>query len=177
MNNGMEAFYEYKREFHTAQRESNSKYLPAEKNTFVKMSSGQNNTPDYTQNNSSSSKSRWLYAGDPTSRYSTGPFSYRNPSMTARCTSSYSKFTCGHASALNVQRVAACTACALTSPRQCTPEPILVEIPAKCVNCQPSHRQERNGNLSLLTRQDRARETIEEWRENSNRHGDSDSDG
>jgi hypothetical protein len=178
MNNGMEACYGYKRESTLPNvNPIQCIFLQKKPPIFVKMSSGRNNTPNYNQNNSSSSKSRRiLYAGDPTSRYSTGPFSYRNPSTTARCTSSYHKFTCGHASALKVQRVAACAACAIVSPRQCTSAPILVEIPAKCINCQPSHRQEPNGDLARLTRRDRARETFEEWLGNSNRHGDSHSD-
>jgi hypothetical protein len=108
------------------------------------------------------------YAGNPTSRYGTGPFSYQNPSRTARCTSSYRKFRCLHASVLETQRVAGCAACEAASPQLCTPTPIEVSIPAKCINYQPHHRRDENGNWTRSTRQDRIQDACEEFRQSSN---------
>lgn len=152
------------------------------------MSSSRNHGSNCNQNQGSSSNSRqtyWSsgsnpyarsYAGNPYSRYSTGPFSYRNPSTTARCTSSYQSYTCGHVSSPAVRRVASCAACTRGNSRQCIPTPIQVEIAAKCISCQPSHRQGPNGDLKPLTWRDRIEEVFQEWQQNSNIQGDSDSD-
>jgi hypothetical protein len=108
------------------------------------------------------------YAGNPYSRYETGPFSYESPSTTARCTSSYHRYVCGHTSSVRIQRVAGCIACATESPHPCTPRVIQVAIPTKCVSCQPHHHREQNGDLTRSTRRDRVRNTFEEWQRRSN---------
>jgi hypothetical protein len=129
---------------------------------------GSSSNPDRSGRSSGSNPYSGSYAGNPSSRYDTGPFSYESPSTTARCTSSYHRYVCGHTSSVTIQRVAGCIACAAASPYHCTPRVIEVAIPAKCVSCQPHYYREHNGDLTRSTRRDRVQGTLREWQRRSN---------
>ena len=102
-------------------------------------------------------------AGNPSTRYTTGPFSYNPPPSTSRCTSSRHLHVCGHRSPVATQRVAGCVACAAASPRQCTPTVIEVSVPTHCNSCQLSFRRDENGLLVTPSRQTRFRENVAGW--------------
>lgn len=133
---------------------------------FLQRSSSGNHGSNYNQSHDSPSNSRKIYwssgsnryprssAGNPSSRYSTGPFSYENLSMTARCTSSSQSYTCGQVSSVRIQRMASYAVCVRLCPCQCSLTSIRLGILTKCINCQPSHRREPNGDLTRLTRRD-----------------------